>query len=131
MQHLHESQTYAPNRLKDAIFSEVRKNDIELSQHTNSQLNSTMFYVSSMRLTYHGFLKVKRIFTAHSIPIESDLKNKHHMGMSMLDSPYYITAARFIVFSETDAMVIKLSGGVIPFLDNCFQRRMAKLEGKT
>ena len=118
-----QPQTYAHTPIKDCIFAEVRKHRQEFSTLTNSQLNATMFYVSSNRLTYHGFLNVKRIFTAHSFEVVGCLKPKHYLGMSTLNFPYYVTGARFIVFSESDAIVIKLSGGVIPFLENCFSQR--------
>ena len=41
------------------------------------------------------------------------------MGLSKMKYPYFLTAKRLVLFSEMDAMVIKLQGGIDKFLENC------------
>jgi hypothetical protein len=48
------------------------------------------------------------------------LTAKHQIGMSVMEYPYYINPKRLILFSEMDAMVIKLQGGIKGFLETCF-----------
>ena len=121
-----EVNNYQASPLKDAIFEEIRKTRTDLADHTNNQLNAKVYYVSSLRLTYHGFLILKKVFTAYSFEVDGHLKGKHYLGMSTLVSPYYVTGKRFIVFSRSDALAVKLSGGVIQYLENCFEQRNIK-----
>lgn len=107
--------------LKTAIFSEVRKHHKQAEGLTDDELNCRIFHNgSSLRLTFGGFLILKNIFTVYSFEMPPNAKVKHHIGMSKMEYPYYITSKRFILFSETDAMLIKLHGSVEGFLENYF-----------
>jgi hypothetical protein len=108
--------------LKIAIFSEVRKTHDEAYPLTDIQLNKLLFHQQdSLRLSLKGFLVIKGIFTAYSFKIPDTLKSRHRFGLSKMEYPYFFTKSRLILFSEMDAMVVKLSGGIQEFLETCSQ----------
>jgi hypothetical protein len=108
--------------LKVAIFEEIRKQNDIFVEHTDDQMNDFIFHHrDGLRLSYSGFLVIKKIFTAYSFAIPENLKTRHRYGMSKMEYPYFFTHRRLILFSEMDASVIKLSGGVENFLENCSQ----------
>ena len=110
------------NSLKDAILREVRIQIPEAMIMDDNTLTLWLFRQhSSLRLTFKGFIILKKMFTAYSFGIDGTLKSRHLAGMSTMEYPYYLTGSRLILFSETDAMVIKLSGGVLNFLETCSQ----------
>lgn len=107
--------------LKQAIFNEVRTHVEKLKDLSNDDLNARIFHhVSGLRLTFHGFLVLKNIFTVYSFELDVKMKAKHHIGLEKMEYPYYLSTKRLVLFSETDAMVIKLHGGLSGFLENCF-----------
>jgi len=106
--------------LKVAIFNEVRQHHEKSAELSDEQLNQLIFHnPNGLRLTYSGFLVLKNIFTVYSFEMDSTLKAKHQMGMAKMEYPYYFTSKRLILFSEMDAMVIKLHGGIKGFLEMC------------
>lgn len=108
--------------LKESIFREVRIHHAKSADLTDDQLNHLIFHHDSgLRLTYSGFLILKNIFTVYSFEMDCELKARHHIGMSKMEYPYYMTSKRLILFSEMDSMVIKLHGGIKGFLENCFR----------
>ena len=107
--------------LKVAIFNEVRKKHEKSATLTDEQLNQIIFRSpTGLRLNFQGFLILKNIFTVYSFELDVTLTAKHQIGMDKMEYPYYITNKRLILFSEMDAMVIKLHGGIKGFLENCF-----------
>ena len=108
------------DKLKLAIFNEIRENFTIHSTKTYDELDELIFYTGTFRLSYTGFLILKKIFTAYSFPVNSELKAKHQMGMAKLEYPYFTTAVRLVLFSEMDAMVINLYGSVESFLENYY-----------
>ena len=107
--------------LKVAIFNEVRKQHEKSANLSDEELNQIIFHhPTGLRLTYSGFLILKNIFTVYSFEMDTTLTAKHHIGMSVMEYPYYINPKRLILFSEMDAMVIKLQGGIKGFLETCF-----------
>lgn len=107
--------------LKVAIFNEVRKQHEKSALLSDEELNQIIFHhPNGLRLTYSGFLILKNIFTVYSFEMDTTLTAKHHIGMSVMEYPYYINPKRLILFSEMDAMVIKLQGGIKGFLETCF-----------
>lgn len=107
-------------QLKSAIFTEVRKTIEESSALNDEQLNKLLFHQpDGLRLSLKGFLVIKSIFTAYSFEIPETLKSRHQRGMSKMEYPYYFTTKRLILFSEMDAMVVKLHGGIEGFLETC------------
>ena len=106
------------NHLKKAIFIEIRKNQEDLELVEDDDLNKLIFHhPDGLRLSLTGFRIVKKIFTAYSFEIPKTIRNKHQYGMGQMEYPYYFTSKRLILFSEMDAMVIKLHGGVQGFLE--------------
>lgn len=110
------------NPLKVAIFNEVRKTIEKASAFSDDDLNQLIFHhPEGLRLTLKGFLVVKSIFTAYSFELPDTIKTRHRFGLSKLEYPYFFTKNRLILFSEMDAMMVKLQGGVESFLENCSQ----------
>lgn len=108
--------------LKTAIFRELRATTNKADAFTDEQLNGIMFlHAESLRLTYGGFLWMSKMFTAYQFPVNDTLKAKHQIGLSKMEYPYYITSTRLVLFSDTDAMVVKLAGGIEKFLEISFQ----------
>lgn len=109
----------APGSLKSAIFNEVRRQNPEMTM-SDDELNQMMFHTrTSLRLTLTGFVELKAIFTAYSFSLPPTLKSRHRFGLSKIEFPYFFTKSRLILFSEMDAMVVELQGGVEEFLENC------------
>lgn len=107
--------------LKVAIFNEVRKRHEKSAALSDEELNNNIFYnPSGLRLSFHGFLILKNIFTVYSFEMDITLTAKHLIGMSKMAFPYYITSKRMVLFSEMDSVVIKLHGGIKGFLETCF-----------
>jgi hypothetical protein len=103
--------------LKKLIFAEIKK-DCVFVGHTDEQLDEQMFVMrGNLRLSFSGFIMLKKIFTAHSFEILKPLKAKHMMALSTLEYPYYHTPKRLILFSTSDSLILKLSGGTEQFLD--------------
>lgn len=108
--------------LKTAIFEELRTVTNKADAFADEQLNGIMFHHhDSLRLTYGGYLWMCKMFTAYQFPVPETLKSKHQIGLSRMEYPYYITPVRLVLFSDTDAMVIKLAGGIEKFLEINFQ----------
>lgn len=106
--------------LKIAIFDEIRKfykddtaalSDLELNQ-------LTFHHPDGLRLTLAGFVQLKRIFTVYSFEMPDNIKSKYQRNLAKLEFPYFFTQRRLILFSEMDATVVKLAGGVEQFLEN-------------
>jgi hypothetical protein len=107
--------------LKVAIFREVRLHHEKSATMPDDELNQLIFHNAvGLRLTYSGYLILKNIFTVYSFEMSGSLKARHHIGMSKMEYPFYITTKRLILFSEMDAMMIKLHGGIEGFLETCF-----------
>ena len=108
--------------LKIVLFDEVRKFKPELDSNDNTTLNKLLFHnPSSMRLSLTGFVICKSIFTAYSFEVTTNIVSKHKIALAKLEFPYYFTAKRLILFSEMDATMVKLHGGVKDFLESCIQ----------
>lgn len=106
--------------LKIAIFKEVRINNHDFEILNDNELNSLLFHhPDGLRLSLTGFANLKNIFTVYSFEIPETIKSKHRLGMSKMTYPYFFTKSRLILFSELDAMTIKLTGGIERFLENC------------
>lgn len=106
--------------LKIAIFDEIRKKDLSYVNKTYDEMNRDMFkHLDGYRLLLTGFVSVKKIFTAYSFEVPITMKAKHYIGLSRIAYPYFITSKRLVLFSEADSIMVVLSGGIQPFLENC------------
>ena len=104
--------------LKEAIFKEIRSKHEKARLLTDDQLNKLIFHhPDGVRLSLAGFIIVKAIFTAYSFEIPDTIKSRHQRAMSKIDYPYFVTTRRLILFSESDAITIKLCGDVEKFLE--------------
>ena len=107
---------------KKTLFGEIRKYDAELAPLSDDELNKHIFhYADSLRLSLSGFIVIKKQFTAYSFEMPANVKTKHLMALSKMEFPYAVRRKRLILFSEMDAMVIKLHGGVLGFLETYSQ----------
>lgn len=107
---------------KKMLFDEIRRYNTEIESLTDVEMNSLIFHVTdSLRLSLTGFIIVKKHFTAYSFEMPVTIRAKHQMALSKMEYPYAIRRKRLIVFSEIDAMVIKLHGGVEGFLETFSQ----------
>lgn len=70
------------------------------------------------RLTLPGFIIMKNRFQAYSFEHNKTLTSGSLMALDKLSYPYYITNSRLILFSDTDAMLVNLTGSVENFLNN-------------
>lgn len=108
------------DQLKLAIFAEVRSTckDEATAALSDEQLNILLFHHrDGLRLTLQGFMQLKGIFTAYSFAIPETLKSRHRYGLSKMEYPYFFTRKRLVLFSEMDAMMVKLHGGIEGFLE--------------
>lgn len=107
--------------LKTALFTEIRKHrGGEMEELSDEQMNARIFHhPDGLRLSLNGFVQIKAIFTAYSFEIPETIKSKHRHALSKMVYPYFFTKRRLILFSEMDAMMIKLQGGVEEFLETC------------
>lgn len=108
--------------IKIPLFNEIRKQEPKFSEITDDGLNKLLFQnPSGLRLSLTGFVACKAIFTAYSFGMSMSIVSRHRMALSKLEFPYYFTSKRLILFSEMDAMMVKLHGGVEGFLESCSQ----------
>lgn len=108
--------------IKIPLFEELRKSRPEFVEIKDEGLNKLLFQnPSGLRLSLTGFVACKAIFTAYSFEMSMNIVARHRMALSKLEFPYYFTAKRLILFSEMDAMMVKLHGGVESFLESCTQ----------
>jgi hypothetical protein len=107
--------------IKKLLFKEIRNHHSgEIDNLNDEQMNELLFHhPDGLRLSLNGFVQVKAVFTAYSFEIPITMKAKHHFGMSKMEYPYFLTKRRLVLFSEMDAMVIKLAGGIEQFLETC------------
>lgn len=109
-------------QLKQAIFNELRKQRVDMQELDDTQMNNLIFHhADGLRLSLAGFVAIKAIFTAYSFELPEDIKTRHRFGMSRMEYPYFFTKRRLILFSEMDAMVVKIHGGIEGFLEMCSQ----------
>ena len=109
------------HQLKKAIFTEIRKHnkDSNIVDLSDEKLNLLIFHhPNGLRLTLSGFIHLKKIFTVYSFEIPNILKSKHRICLAKMEFPYFFTTKRLILFSEMDAMMIKLQGGIEKFLES-------------
>ncbi len=105
--------------IKHLLFEELRKHTPEYVDQTDDELNKLFFYNPSMlRLSLTGFISCKSIFTAYSFEMSDEIVSRHRRALSKLEFPYYFTTKRLILFSEMDATMVKLCGGIAAFLES-------------
>jgi hypothetical protein len=110
------------NSRKIIIFGEVRKEFPDLAKLDDEQLNNFLFHhPDGLRLSTVGYRVIKKIFTPYGFELPNTIKSRHQFGLGQMTAPYYLTSKRLVLFSDMDAMVVKLHGGIQGFLEICSQ----------
>jgi hypothetical protein len=110
------------NPLKIEIFGEVKKQFPEFAALDDVKLNNLIFHhPSGLRLSTVGYRVIKKILTPYSFELPNTIKSRHQFGLGQMTYPYYLTSKRIVLFSDMDAMVVKLHGGIQGFLETCSQ----------
>ena len=105
--------------LKVKIFSKLRSEVPDFTEMEDPRLNAIIFHhPSGLRLSQTGFAALRRFFDTYKFDIPENMKSRCNQALDKLEYPYYFVAKRIYVFSELDATMIKLSGGVDSFLDS-------------
>lgn len=74
-----------------------------------------------LRLSSLGYQLLKREFDCHTFPIdkESKVTVKHILALdSQMIWPYYLTSKQIVLFSDEDAVFLKLVGGYDNWINN-------------
>lgn len=106
--------------LKLSIMQEVKDELTIFSEFTLDEMCAHFFNTpNTLRLTRTGFKHLRAVFTSYSFAIDrTTLKNKHLMVLStVMEYPYYLTNDELVVFSDSDAAMIRLSGSLEKFLE--------------
>lgn len=105
--------------LKSKIFSKLRTEIPDFMELEDIRLNALIFHhPSGLRLSQTGFASLKRFFDSYRFDIPENMKSRCNQALDKLEYPYYFVSKKIYVFSELDATMIKLSGGVDSFLDS-------------
>lgn len=104
--------------IKIAVFGEVKKQHTDLQSLDDEELNKLLFHhPAGLRLSLTGFKIIRKIFTAYSFELPNTIKSRHQYNMGKMEFPFYLTSKRLVLFSEMDAMVVKLHGDIKSFLE--------------
>lgn len=105
---------------QDEIAKEIKLHYPDIKEKDTNAIQSAMFRsTANLRLTRIGMtLYAGANHTAFTYKHDNALLPKHLMGISrQIQSPYYLTPRLFIIFSEGDALMIKLCGGLGRFIE--------------
>ncbi|PWU00479.1 MAG: hypothetical protein C5B52_08790 [Bacteroidetes bacterium] len=110
--------------LKLAIIEEVKNCKKKFADSTIESLYADFFlHESSLRLSYYGYNNIRDVFTPYPFSIDFVLKPRHLLGLAKaIKYPYFLSTTKLVLFSDSDALMIKLYGNVGTFLDNEFER---------
>lgn len=89
------------------------------SNVSRPELENLIFKSSTnIRLTYQGNRYMSRYFDSYPYPHNINTLSKHLIGLSRdMNFPYYFSDKMLVLYSEVDAMMVNLHGGV----DNYFE----------
>ncbi len=116
------NNTMSPIKIK--IIHEIKAQRVDplLPTMTDDEINSVLFHnPATLRLSLHGLVALSKIFTPYKFELPANLKSRQRIALSKFEYPYFLSTRRLVVFSEMDAVMIRLHGGVDTFLDNCYQ----------
>lgn len=101
------------------VVEELKMHFSELKNAAETEIVNMIFRsTANLRLTRVGMTAYSRVHPAFTYKHEHALLPKHLMGIGReITSPYYLSEKIFVIFSEEDAMMIKLCGGVDRFLE--------------
>lgn len=106
------------NKIKKAIVKEYRGFH-EFIDWEDGEIERFMFYQKgSLRLTQDGYRILKKDFENHLFKYEEELMSKHLGAITkQFTLPYYLSQKKLVVFSDSDAMLISLSGNLKKYFD--------------
>lgn len=105
--------------LKSKIFDLLRTEYKDFAEVDDFRLNTIIFHhPSGLRLSNAGFVAVRKLFHNYRFDIPENMKSRCNQALDKLEYPYYFVMKKIYVFSELDATMIKLSGGIDSFLDS-------------
>lgn len=109
------------NTIKKTIVEEIKKSKQKFSAVSIEDLNDEFFLQdSSLRLTYIGYMQIKEVFTPYIFELDCDIKSKHLINLAKtMRYPYYLSRSKLVLFSDSDAVLIKLYGSLSKFLEHC------------
>lgn len=104
---------------KSAIVTHLKKKYPILQNKPNDEIENMLFRRSfSFQLTYKGYALLSSIIKSYSFPCQPVYTGKQLMGLSMFESPFYLTKDVFVIFSQEDAAMLQLyNGDVLKFLE--------------
>ena len=86
----------------------------KLRAMTSAEVENCIFRrTNNIRLTYSGMAALSKIANCYTFALDSPLKAKHIMALSEFKSPYYLSDKYLVLFSEEDALMLKLGGSDI------------------
>lgn len=106
--------------LRQHIFQALREHP-SLHDLSDDKLNGVIFkHPASNRLSYQGFLFVKREFDCYSFAMDCSLNGRQLISLTRgVVYPYYIGTTQLTLFSREDAVLLKLySSDIRAWLDN-------------
>lgn len=104
---------------QNSIAMELKMHFLELKDKSAGDIMSMVFRSSAnLRLTGVGKTAYSRVHPAFIYKHDHNLLPRHLMGIAReITAPYYLSDTLFVIFSEEDAMMIKLCGGVNKFIE--------------
>ena len=104
--------------LKSEIFTLIREKLPLYVKYTDEELDKIVFHThETIRLSQQGYKILSGIKKFYVFIIPQDLASKHSMALSSLSGPFYRSMKRIYIFSDDDALMIELSGGIEQFLN--------------
>ena len=105
--------------LKSLLLTELVKDLPDYNGEPPESMHHVIFkHDDGLRLTYTGYLLMRRKFEAYSFDIPKPLVAGRLKALQQMVYPYFITEKRLVLFSEMDATVLTLAGGVSEYLEN-------------
>jgi hypothetical protein len=107
--------------IREQVLKQIRHN---LPDHKTSKLTAEEFEKhvfirpKGNRLTYDGYRLLSTFATPYVFTHEDNFKTKHITALVVFKYPFYLSKKFFILFSEEDAMLLKLHGDVNSFLEH-------------
>lgn len=97
------------------ILNTIRDNNPRYKNHNDLDLSYHIFkHPSQKRLSFAGLCLLQKHHKSYQFEynVKDDLSIKARISLARKDiHPYYLGATKLILFSETDAIMLKLLGG--------------------
>jgi hypothetical protein len=111
------------NKIREKIVDTIYENNKGKFDRKDVE-NLVFLRPDTIRLRYHGFMLLKRLFDTYTFPIDPEhpkpalyARDLLHLHREM-KFPYYISKTDIHLFSEQDAFIIKIYGNIRTWLDS-------------